>query len=272
MAVVALAIIGGLAVPARAEDPDSPRARAEARRQRLLDELDDARINHDLLELEVGADKDQIRRMMTVLRESELARVQNFSQGPVLGSGGGPEGREAVVAQYEKMLDRVHQHFVMKSKELYREERRIVELEAKLGLARATSASPAPAPGRAERSAAETQRLLDLVLRGIETWQRGNAPDRAPDERLTPPAPAPAPGDRDRGLGLGDAERLLDLVRKGIEAWRREPQDGPDDRPESKPAPADQPKPKPAPDDDLLGDAERLLGLIRRGIESWQGR
>src|SRR3954469_15873206 len=54
---------------------DDP-TRLEAERQERRDELDEARINGELLEMEVEADKQQIRKMMGVLRETELLAIQ----------------------------------------------------------------------------------------------------------------------------------------------------------------------------------------------------
>jgi hypothetical protein len=245
----------------RADSPASA-GPGEAKRQRLLDELDDARINGDLLALEVEADKAQIQRMMTVLRETELMAIQGFSQGPVIG--GSAEKREEAIDRYRQKLDQVSRNFVIKSKELSRERRRVADLEAQLGLAAAgPPASPAAAPRstRAVRSLADAERVLDLILRGVESWQRGNAP--APDERTTPPpSPSPTPGDRP----LKDAERLLDLIRRGIESWRGDSPKAPEERP----APEAGSEPDPAPEERGLKDAERLLDLIRRGIESWK--
>ena len=161
-AVLALAIIGGAADSVRADAPPSPTrrpprggpligrgepapARGDARQQSLLDQLDDARINRDLLEMEVAADKTQIQKMMTVLRETELTPIQGFSQGPVIG-GSDREERAANLEKYRSKLDRVCADFVIKSKELSRERRRAAELEAELGLTAAAAGGPQPGP------------------------------------------------------------------------------------------------------------------------------
>ncbi len=276
-AVLALAIMGGAVNSVRADAPPSPTrrpprggplitrgepapARGDARQQSLLDQLDDARINRDLLEMEVAADKAQIEKMMTVLRDTELLPIQGFSQGPVIG-GSDRDERAANLEKYKKKLDRVCAEFVIESKELSRERRRAAALEAELGLTAAPD--PAPPPARAARSLADAERVLDLILRGVETWQRANP--SAPDERSSPP-PVPPPTPEDRPLK--DAERFLDLLRRGIEGWRRDPSAPPEERP----MPEERPKPGSAPDQSLLKDAERLLDLLRRGVESWQGR
>ena len=162
-AVLALAIIGGAADSVRADAPrfdrrppgadrrsgaasrPSPR---DARQQSLLDQLDDARINRDLQEMEVAADKAQIQKMMTVLRETELMPIQGFSQGPIIG-GSDPEERAANLEKYKQKLDHVCADFVIKSKELSRERRRVAELEAELGL---TAAAPGDRPGACARA------------------------------------------------------------------------------------------------------------------------
>lgn len=277
--VLALAISGGGADAVRADAPSSPTrrppigrgapapTRGDARQQSLFDQLDDARINCDLLEMEVAADKAQIEKMMAVLRDSELSPIQEFSLGPVIG-GSNADERAANLERYKKKLDRVRTDFVTGSKELSRERRRRAALEAELGLTAAASAAPSPAvaPARAARSLADAERVLDLILRGVETWQR--ATPSAPDERASPPpypAPSPAPEDRP----LRDAERFLDLLRRGIESWQRDPSAPPEERrmPEQRPG-----SPGPAPEPGLLKDAERLLDLLRRGVDSWQGR
>jgi hypothetical protein len=279
-AVLALAIIGGAVDSVRADAPPTPTPRlpktgpligrgepafprGDARQQSLVDQLDDARINCDLLEMEVAADKAQIEKMMTVLRETELLSVQGFSQGPVLG-GSDREEREANVEKYKKKLDRVCAEFVIESKELSRERRRVAELEAELGLTPAPNLAPAPA--RAARSISDAERVLDLILRGVETWQRGNA--SAPDERSSPPRP-PSPSPTPEERPLKDAERFLDLLRRGIDSWRRDPSAPPEERPGPEQRPGSS---GPMPEQSLLKDAERLLDLLRRGVESWQGR
>src|SRR4051794_31201290 len=94
--VLVLAIVGGAADPVR----------GEARQQSLLDQLDDARINRDLQEMEVAADKAQIQKMMTVLRETELMPMPGVSGGPSIG-GRDPEQRAASLVKYRQKLDRV---------------------------------------------------------------------------------------------------------------------------------------------------------------------
>jgi hypothetical protein len=215
--VLALAILGGVGGAVRAESPPAPSPpRGEAARQALLEQLDDARVNCELLGLEVESLMAQIRKMMTVLRESELSALQGFSQGPVIG-GGSAEEREANIKNYQHKLDRVCGEFALKSKELFHERRRVAELEAQIGLAVTAASPPGPASARAARLQKDAERLLDVIRKGIESWRR-EAPAE-PEERPGPKGrlePGPAP---DQDL-LKDAERLLDLIRRGVEAWQ----------------------------------------------------
>ncbi len=244
-AVLALTILAGTADPVRGDE----------RQQSLLDQLDDARINRDLQEMEVAADKAQIQKMMTVLRETELMPMPGVPDGLTIG-GRDPEQRAANLVKYKQKLDHLCADFVIKSKELSRRQRRVAELEAKLGVTAAAPWAGSSGPAHAPRSLADAERVLDFILRGVESWQRSNP---APDERASPPlSPAPAPEDRP----LMDAERLLDLLRRGIESWRGTPSAPPEKRPE----------PGSEPDQRLRKDAEQLLDLLRRGVESWQGR
>jgi hypothetical protein len=216
-ALLALTAIGGVSTTTRAEGPLPP-SRGEPRHERLFDQLDDARINRDLLELEVAADRAQIESMMRILRESELTSIQGFSHGPVIG-GMSPDEREANLQRYRKKLDQVCREFMVKSKELARERRRVAELETELGLLSAVAPLlPGRAPARGEHLRPDAERLLDLLRKGIDAWSRDPAP--TPEERPTPDTrstPERAPEED----SWKDAERLLGLIRKGIEAWRR---------------------------------------------------
>jgi hypothetical protein len=210
-AVLALVITAADAGMVRAEDPPAPAPpRSDATRQAVLEQLDDARINCDLLELEVESQRSQIRSMMAVLRESELVPIQGFSQGPVVGGSNAAE-RETNIKSYRYKLDQVCREFVLKSKELHRERRRVGALEAWLAGARESEAE------RAVPLHKEAERLLDLIHKGIEAW-RGDSPAE-PQDRFGPkrrPESGPAP---DQDL-LKGAERLLDLIRRGVEAWQ----------------------------------------------------
>src|SRR5262249_51516325 len=161
-------------------------------------------INCDLLEMEVAADKQQIQKMMQVVREAEITPIQRFSESPV--SGDEPDGRAATIVRYRKKLDEACAHFVIKSKDLSRERRRVTELEDRLGLGAAASAGPSsPVLARGGRSWDDAGRALDLILRGVESWQRGN-PAAEQDRR----EPAPPSAER----SWRDPERLLGLLRK----------------------------------------------------------
>jgi hypothetical protein len=216
-----LTVLGGIAggVGVRAESPPAPPPRGEAARQALLDQLDDARVNCELLELEVESLRAQIRTMMTVLRDSELTPLQGFSQGPVIGSGNGLD-RERNITNYKHKLDRVCGEFAVKSKELFRERRRVAELEAQVGpgVAAASPPGPAPASERAARVQKEAERLLDLIRKGVESWRRDSPAE--PEERPGPNKGRPESGSEPDPDLLKDAERLLDLIRRGVEAWQ----------------------------------------------------
>jgi hypothetical protein len=292
LAMMALALacvdVGAALVQAEESTPSTrrlPRGESRSGRQELLDELDEARINRDLLEMVVEADRKQIQTMLTVLRETELQEVQGFSRGPVL-SGNTPEERETRLNRYKEQLEVTQLEFRSKSKQLGRERRRVAELENQLGLT-TTAPTPTPTPTPAHTPATargserrplswnEAEQILALLRKGVESLQRGTGPERrpAPEDRL-----APEPGARK------ETERFLDWIRKGIERWQgdspREPEPAREPAPEPKPAP--EPAPAPAPEarsapepawePSTLKDAERLLELILRGVESWQRR
>jgi hypothetical protein len=222
--VLALVAFGGVVGVVRAESPPAPPPpRGEAARQGLLDQLDDARVNCELLELEVESLRAQIRTMMTVLRETELTPLQGFSQGPVIGNIAGGD-RERNITNYKNKLDRVCGEFALKSKELFHERRHVAELEAQIGPAVAAASPPGPAPASASERAArlqkEAERLLDLIRKGIETWRRDSPAEPEERERPGPNKGRPEPGSQPDPDLLKDAERLLDLIRRGVEAWQ----------------------------------------------------
>jgi hypothetical protein len=209
-----------------------------------MDELDDARINSELLEIEVEAGRQQLKQMMAVLNETELQEIQGFSRGPVL-SGNTGEERQERIKNYKSKYAEVRDDFVSKSKALARERRRVAELENQLHL----TVAP-PSPTSAERPWKDAMQVLDLILKGVDTWQRSSSPT---------PAPSTAPDDP----SSKDSQRLLDLIRKGVETWQGAPTPSP--------SPSPSPSPRPSPDDPSLKDAERILDLIRKGVEAWQG-
>jgi hypothetical protein len=219
VSILALMVSGGAAGVVRADSPPAP-PRGETARQALLDQLDDARINRDLLEMEVAGLRTQIQTMMAVLRETELMPIQGFAQGAVIG-GNGPQERESNIKQYRKMLDRACGDFALKSKELFREQRRAAALEAQLGptlsYLPASPLPPAEGPPRAERLQKDAERLLELIRKGIEAWRRD--PPSTPREQLAPGERSEPPQALDPSLRR-DAERLLDLLRRGVDAWQ----------------------------------------------------
>jgi hypothetical protein len=217
---LALVVTGGDAGVVRAEGPSTlppPAARSEAGPQVLVDQLDDARVNCDLLELEVESLRTQIRTMMAVLRASELMPIQGFPDGPVIGGSSAAE-RELNIQSYKHKLDRVCGEFAVKSKELFRERRHVAELEARIGPAVAAKTPPAPASDRAARLQKDAERLLDLIRKGIDAWRRDDSAAE-PEDRPGPKGRPESGSAPDPDL-LKDAERLLDLIRRGVEAWQ----------------------------------------------------
>jgi hypothetical protein len=209
VAVLTLLVLGGTPGVVRADSPPAA-PRGEAARQALLDQIDDARINRDLLELEVEALRVQVRNMMFTLRECEMPPIPGIPQGSILG--GDDQDRAANIKKYRQMLDRVCGEFAHKSKELFREQRRVAALGAQLG-----TSSLGIGLDRESRLPKDAERLLDLIRQGIESWRRD--PAREPEPRPAPrqrPESGSAP---DQEL-LKDAERLLDLIRRGVEAWQ----------------------------------------------------
>ena len=253
-AVLALAIIGGDADVVGADAPplrpaarpgrtvDRARragsARGDARQQSLLDQLDDARINRDLLEMEVAADKMQIEKMMTVLRDTELTPIQGFSLGPVIG-GSDQEERAANLEKYKTQARSRLCRF------------RDQEQGAEPGTAaRGRSSKPSLASQRRPRR--PPTRPLRLRVRrarwpmpsGSSTsFSAGSKPGSVPIRRRPTNGPhprrsSPSPTPEDRPLK--DAERFLDLLRRGIESWRRDPSAPPEERP----VPEERPRPE----------------------------
>jgi hypothetical protein len=198
--------------------------------QDRLDRLDESRASCELLKIEVEALRTQLQKMSAVLKESELVEIQGFSGGQTLG-GDSSDERKARLQSYKEKIDGVREDFLIKSKALSREQRRLARLETERLL---TTASATPQPGGLRRDDAD--RLLDSILKGVETWQRASSP--------TPPPPS-------SDTRTSDTDRLLDLVRKGLETW--------------------QGSPSPKPDDAQSKDVDRILDLIRKGVETWQG-
>jgi hypothetical protein len=139
--------------------------------------------------------------------------IQGFSQGPVIGGSNAAE-REANVKNYKHKLDRVCGEFALKSKELFREQRRVDELEAQI---RPLVAATPPPSDRTAWLQKDAERLLDLIRKGIDSWRRDSPAE--PEERPAPKG-RPESGSAPDPELLKDAERLLDLIRRGVEAWQ----------------------------------------------------
>lgn len=82
----------------------------------------------ELLEMEIEADRAMLRKMMAVLRETELQKIQGFGTGPVIG-GKNREEQEAAVAKYAERYDRLRREFSNRCKELSKLRRRASESE-----------------------------------------------------------------------------------------------------------------------------------------------
>jgi hypothetical protein len=260
MVALTLACFGGSAALVRGEEPAAlsglvPQGELRPRSPELLDELDEARINMDLLKMEVEADRKQIERMMTVLGETKLQEIQGLSRGPIIG-GNYPDEREARIKQFEEGLGETRSHFVTKSKQLARERRRVAALEDQLGLCpKLPTTTPATVrePERQQLSWNDAQQLLTLVLKGVGAVQRwtgngngngngtgtGNGPGRpaAPEERRAP----------EQG-GQKDAEQFLNSIRRGIERWQKDTPPAPEPAREAEPAREPEPAPELAPE------------------------
>jgi hypothetical protein len=141
-----LAII--LTVPALAQEPsrDQPGQQSED----LHDQLDEARVQVELLEMEVAADKRHFQKLLDVLREAGLQR------------GDQPEERKADVERLKRMLEEVRMHFAVTSKELSRARRHLAELEGRAGRPREDKVS------NAERRIRAIERIISEILREVE--------------------------------------------------------------------------------------------------------
>ena len=235
---------------------DEP-TRVDGRRQENVDELDEALITRDLLEMEVESAKGRLQRMDAVLWETRLQQVQGFSNGPHLG-GTTTEQKKKILDEYHELLSEVRQDFVAKSKELGRVRRRVAELEGQLLISAAAPSPSSPSPPGDQFQWKDVERILDLVLMGVETWRNSSPP-------ASPPSPSAVPD----GGSSKDTERILELVRKGLETWKRSDPSAASPSPPLSPSPPASP---PAPVDPELKDAERILDLILRGVETWQRR
>jgi hypothetical protein len=270
-----LALGGGVLGPAWAEGPGSIRGggRGDVPREELFEQIDEARAERDLLELEVEIARKRFQACLTDLGNTELLVADEDARRSARGDGR-REDAPAPVRLMRERLAAAREAFVLKSKQLGRERRRVAALEARAGLPPAPAPSappPAAAPARPELSWQDAQRALDLVMKGVERWQREPTPPSVP----APERPL-APEDRPAGDGLAwkDAQRLLDLVRQGIERWRGESPRLPEERsvPEQRPLPPPTPQPELDRDEGSLKDAERLLELFLRGVDRWRGR
>lgn len=120
--------LGMLTVPAMAQQPDDEGGRRR-RPDKLAEEIDEARVRVELLEMELQADREHLRRSFTSLRSAE-SRVRGSGQ-PEMPE----EFREQqakFAAEMRKQIEEEKARFVERSRELAREKRRLEELERRL--------------------------------------------------------------------------------------------------------------------------------------------
>lgn len=71
----------------------------------------------ELLEMELEADRMQLRKMMTVIRESELQKIQGYTTVPAIG-GGTQQERDAALEKYKQRFERLRAEFSQRSDQL----------------------------------------------------------------------------------------------------------------------------------------------------------
>src|SRR3954447_19741185 len=118
---------------------------SEQRSEDILDKLDESRVQVELLEMEVAADKKLVQKMLEVHTEARLQR------------GDQPDERKADIERLTRMLEEVRADFVKKSMELSRARRRLAELEERAG-------RPDAAKGRIKA----IERIINEILREVE--------------------------------------------------------------------------------------------------------
>jgi hypothetical protein len=135
-----------LSVPALAQQ--TRRDQPEQRSEDLLDKLDETRVQVELLEMEVAADKKLVQKMLEAHTEARLQR------------GGQPEEPKPDIERLTRMLEEVRANFVQKSMELSRAKRRLAELEE-----RRPKAAKVPTADRRIRA---IERIINEILREVE--------------------------------------------------------------------------------------------------------
>ena len=139
-----LAVI--LASPALAQQP--PRDQPKQKTEELLDKLDEARVQVELLEMEVAADKKLVQKILEIHTEARLQR------------GDQPEERKADIERLTRMHEEIRTHFAQKSLELSRARRHLEELEGK----RPEATKAATADDRIR----VIERIINEILRKVE--------------------------------------------------------------------------------------------------------
>jgi hypothetical protein len=143
-------------------------------RQKLRDELVEARVREEILTMEVDAERQHLRQAVQSLKQVEFRFLPQMG---VMGMGGGPGAappaddqrkqqeidlrrrqEEAVMASRIR-LEELKEKFVETNKELSRASQRRAELEERLG-------ERPPVKPDVEKRLAEVERKLDSVLKG----------------------------------------------------------------------------------------------------------
>jgi hypothetical protein len=129
----------------RIETGDEPKVRG---RQEAIDELDETRIQMELLELEVEADKKLLRESIPAVKKAEIQRALTRPA---------RDGEANIDNLNKRAIEEVRADFVQKSKELSRAKRRVTELEERVGRTDA-------AKGRIRA----IERIIGEILREVE--------------------------------------------------------------------------------------------------------
>jgi hypothetical protein len=160
-----------LLVPALAQDKPK-----EQQSEELYDQLDEARLNVELLSLDLDAEKNQLRQHNKMVN-SEHDLAVGFGMG--FGGGGGgfngkpmsPEDaekeRQKSFAELREQYDQLKVSTLETSKKLRRERRRVAELEKQLG----EPPSPESRPDL-DRRLRDVEQKLDRILKELEEGQK----------------------------------------------------------------------------------------------------
>ena len=159
-----------LLVPALAQDEPK-----QQRSEELYDQLDEARLNVELLTLELDAEKHQLRQ--------QAPMIKNLVFGYGAGFGGSGEGvsfygkppspeeaekeRQKALSEFREQYNQLKVATLETSKKLRRERRRVSELEKRLGEPPTPESHP-----DLDRRLKDVDQKLDRVLRVLEGQKR----------------------------------------------------------------------------------------------------